>query len=105
MINKNDRVLQLYTGSTFEFDTALPNNLTTRIVDELIERKLTGWYGDGKPKERHELWAILHSGCVYAYCRISGRSGLLPITNDAINMLYLYNESTASNVIFTPILE
>jgi hypothetical protein len=105
LYNKREAVERLYKTDTFDFDCALPHDTVTIIINELIQTKRIFWNQNTSDKTFSELWSLLHQGTVYAYCRKSGRSGFLPITNDALEVLYLYNELHRINVIFTPIIE
>jgi hypothetical protein len=105
MYNKSEAVESLYNTTTFDFDCALPNESVSNIIKELIERKRVNWYESTTNKTASDLWEIMNVGCVYADCRISGRSGFLPITNDALDILSLFNEMHNVNVIFTPIIK
>ena len=101
--NKRDNVLKLYNADTFDFDCSLPVSTVDTILQDMDCAQL--FHGKLKVLTNAEMWQVLRNGTVYAYCKISGRSGFLPITLEALKLLELCEIDKKCSLIFTPILE
>jgi hypothetical protein len=91
-MTKSEAVKALYGAEpTFSFDTALPQPLLDDITNVV-----TGYYkwlkGDEIAVRRDKTYTTVLSGCVYAECKNSGNSGLLPLTDEARRTVQHYAE-------------
>lgn len=93
-MTKQDAIKSIYgENPKFQFDYAIPLTL----VDELVNQAMQLPYNT---KEKHELYGIIVSGCVYAYNDRPYYHSLLPFTLNAMLLLSELNYAT-----FTPTIE
>ena len=97
-MTKEEALYKIYGNSPiFSFDFALPQGLLDEVVDYLVKEDF-----HYKNSERNFIYDQILSGCVYAYGRSGGESGLLPLTFKAKMLLQVYETENNCRLIFQP---
>lgn len=99
-MTKDDLVKKIHGESlragSFYYDCALPQPLLNKMAKYLSENP-TSSYREAQPKPDdqdenfNKFYGIIVGGSVYAYCKDSGYSGILPLTPEAFNAVWMYN--------------
>jgi len=99
---KTDLMQTIY-GTTkfdsFEYDTALPNNMIECVLNELFPDRIPG------SEENAQNYVYLHES-VYCYGKYMFRGeGVLPLTHNSLRLYNWYLEKTGINLIYTPTID